>query len=96
MNTSPAMKLFMINDCEWWIGADADSVRQAVKEEYGYTDADLEDFSEVGDDGLDHLKYTDCDEDECPIGDPRTFRDQLAIETAAGGKFPRLFAAEPW
>jgi hypothetical protein len=96
MNTSTAMKIFMITDCEWWIGADADSVRQAVKDDCGYSDEDLEDFSEVEADGLDNLKYTDCDEDERPIGEPRTFREQLAIEVEAGGEFPRLFAVEPW
>lgn len=88
------MKIFQIDDMEWWIGPDADSVRAAVQDETGMSDEDLEDFQEVSDEDLDRLKFTDTDEDEHPIGKPRTFREQLAIEAVAGGKFPRLFAAE--
>lgn len=96
MNTSVTLKIFMVSDCEWWIGADADAVRQAVKDECGLTDEDLEDFCEISNDALDHLKYTDCDEDERPVGNPRTFREQIEVEAALGGRFPRLFAVEPW
>ncbi len=90
------MKIFQIDDMEWWIGEDAESVLAAVKNETGMDDDDLEAFQEVNEDGLDRLKFTDTDEDEKPIGNPRTFREQLAIEAAAGGKFPRLFAAESY
>ncbi|MBB4126269.1 hypothetical protein GGR77_001559 [Xanthomonas translucens] len=88
------MKIFQIDDMEWWVGADAESVLAAVKEETGMDDEDLEDFQEVNEDDLDRLKFQDSDEEERPIGEPRTFREQLVIEVAAGGKFPRMFAAE--
>lgn len=90
------MKIFKIDDCEWWIGADAESVRAAVVDQYGYTDEDLEDFSELSDAELDTFKFVDTDEDERPISEPRTFREQMAIEVAQGGSFPRMFAAEEY
>ncbi|MRG98826.1 hypothetical protein GIY21_00805 [Xanthomonas sontii] len=86
------MKIFRIDDCDWWIGPDAATVLAAVKDEYGSTDEDLQDFHELDDDQLDRLKFVDTDEDERTVGEPRTFREQLAIEVAEGGNFPRLFA----
>ncbi len=89
------MKIFSIDDMDWWIGADAESVWAAAVQEYGYTDEDIENFHELSDAELDALQYFDVDdEDERHIGDPRTFRAQLDIEIAAGGKFPRFFASE--
>lgn len=79
------MKIFQIDDMEWWIGQDAESVLDAVKAETG-----------MDDEHLDHLKIQGTDEDERPIGEPRTFREQLAIEVAEGGGFPRMFAAEDY
>ncbi|MCI2243237.1 hypothetical protein L3067_01260 [Xanthomonas sp. PPL568] len=86
------MKIFMIDDCDYWIGPDAASVLAAVKDETGMDGDDLEDFHELSAEDLDHLKYHDTDEDERTVGEPRTFREQLAIEIAEGGNFPRLFA----
>lgn len=88
------MKVFQIDDMEWWIGQDAETVRAAVQVEQGRTEEDLEDFAEVSDEALDVLMFQDTDEDERPTSAPRTFREQLAIEVAAGGQFPRMFAAE--
>ncbi|UYK82274.1 hypothetical protein NG829_08290 [Xanthomonas sacchari] len=86
------MKIFRIDDCDWWIGPDAESVLAAVKDDTGMDDEDLEDFHEVSADDLDRLKFADTDEDERTVGEPRSFREQMAIEIAAGGNFPRLFA----
>ncbi len=36
---------------------------------------------------------SDDDDDERPTGEKRTFREQLAIEVAESGKFPRMFAS---
>ncbi|PPU07768.1 hypothetical protein [Xanthomonas arboricola] len=90
------MKIFQIDDMEWWIGQDAETVRAAVQDEQGRTEEDLEDFEEVSDESLDVLMFQDTDEDELPTSAPRTFREQLAIEVAEGGQFPRLFAAESY
>ncbi|WP_162531816.1 hypothetical protein [Stenotrophomonas nitritireducens] len=92
------MKVFCVHDVEWWIGNSAESVLEAVIEEYGYTEDDIaiDDVEEVMDATLDELKFTDADENERPTGVVRSFREQLAIELAEGGDFPRLLASEEW
>ena len=76
------MKVFCVHDVEWWIGNSAESVLEAVIEEYGYTEDDiaLTDVEEVDGAALDELKFTEADENERPTGVVRTFREQLAIE----------------
>lgn len=92
------MKVFCVHDVEWWIGNSAESVLEAVIEEYGYTEDDiaLTDVEEVDGAALDELKFTEADENERPTGVVRTFREQLAIELTEGGDFPRLLASEEW
>lgn len=85
----------MGDDVEWWIGAGpATAIAAAYQEAYG-EDAEC-DPEELTEEALDTLKYSDCDENERPTGVVRTFREQLAIEIAEGGEFPRLFAASGW
>lgn len=87
------MKIFQINDCDWWIG---DSLDSCIADYLGYTDDSSSvshDAHELSDAELDSLVFTDCDEDERPTGIKRSFREQLAIEIEAGGKFPRMFAS---
>lgn len=92
------MKVFCVHDVEWWIGNSAESVLQAVIEEYGYTEDDIEpnDVEEVEDATLDELKFAEADENEVRTGVVRSFREQLALELAEGGRFPRLLASEEW
>lgn len=92
------MKVFCVHNVEWWIGSDADSVLKAVIEEYGYSDDDIgqADIYELDNDDLEKLKFAESDEDEVRTGVVRTFREQLEIELAEGGSFPRLLASEEW
>lgn len=87
------MKIIAMNDCDWWVG---ESLEACVKDYQTNIEDDpiyTEDACELTDDDLDRLFFTDVDEDERPTGIKRTFREQLAIEIAAGGKFPRMFAS---
>lgn len=52
-----------------------------------------EDARELTEEELDSLQFSICDENERLTGQKRTFREQLAIEIAKGGKFPRMFAS---
>ncbi len=95
---STDIKIWSVNDVEWWIGAGtAETILAAYMDATGCTheeatgDADELPIELLGDD-LDRLKFTDTDEDERPTGQVRTFREQLAIETAGGVATPRLFA----
>ncbi|QLI80811.1 hypothetical protein HZU75_04295 [Chitinibacter fontanus] len=87
------MKVVEVNDCDWYVGESvAACVAQYIKE-VGEEYADhCEDARALSDDELDALTFTVVDENEVPDGSKRTFREQLAIEIAAGGDFPRLFA----
>jgi hypothetical protein len=82
------MKIIAMNDCDWWIG---ESLEACVTDYQTNIDGDpiyTEDACELTDEDLDRLKFSEFD------GTPsRTFREQLAIEIATGGKFPRMFAS---
>lgn len=87
------MKVFQINDCDWWVGESLDvcvqDYRVKVDDDPSYT----EDSRELTDEELDTLLFSVCDEHERPTGEKRTFREQLAAEIEAGGEFPRMFAS---
>jgi len=84
------MKIFEMNDCDWVVAESLEQSKLAYLKDYS---DDVEDARELTDSELDTLIFTDRDENETPTGDKRTFREQLAIEVAAGGTFPRLFAS---
>lgn len=87
------MKIVQINDCDWWIG---ESLSVCIADYIAnYCDADCveDDAHELTDSELDSLIFTDVDQDEQPTGIKRTFREQLTIEIASAGKFPRMFAS---
>lgn len=94
--------VWQISDMEWWIGAGTrESILATYMEATGVTHEEatgsVNDWPEpLTPAALDELKFIDSDEDEKPIGPPRTFREQLAIEVAQGGQFPRLFACYDW
>lgn len=86
------MKIYRMNDCDWWVGESLDACKADYIEECGDPES-VEDARELTDEELDRLKFTDTDEDEVPIGEKRSFREQLAREVAQGGTFPRMFAS---
>lgn len=95
MSQSDRITVWQMDDCTWWVGAGpAEALASAYRYEYG-EDATCEPVA-LSDEELDRLKFTDTDEDERPTGEIRTFREQLAIDIAAGGKFPRLFASSEY
>lgn len=96
---SEQVKVWQINDCEWWIGAGtAESMLAAYMADIGLTheeatgDAD-EMPRELTDEELDRLHYADSEEDDTPIPETkRTFREQMQREIDAGTAMPCLFA----
>jgi len=87
------MKIVAINDCDWWIGESLEACVKDYQDNIEDSPEYTEDAIELTDADLDSLFFTDVDEDERPTGIKRTFREQLAIEIAAGGTFPRMFAS---
>lgn len=80
------MKIFKIDETEWWIGESFESVREAVQSQHGLDDDHLEDMREVTEEEM-GIAYFDVD-----TACSRTYAEQLQIEVEAGGEFPRLFA----
>lgn len=94
MTDTAPIKIFAVTESEWWMGTDLAAVVKAAQVERGLVDKDVADAVELIDSDLDSLNFADSDEDGRLTGQKRTFREQLAIEVAAGGSFPRLFAME--
>lgn len=98
-STSLPVRIFQMDDCiEWWIGAATpEQMRDAYRDAYG--DESLDDGDDLprplSDNELDVLRFYYGPEDAAPdIVQTRTFREQLAIELAAGVPEPRMFACE--
>lgn len=95
---SEVVTVWEICDMEWWVGSGTPaSILAAYMAETGTTHEDSTGSESVypvrlSDDALDTLMFTDTDDDGCPTGTKRTFREQLAAEVAQGGPFPRMFA----
>lgn len=86
------IKIFKMNDCDWWLAQTKDQAIADYEKETGEREEWAE-VEELTDRQLDALMFTDTDENEVPIGGKRPFREQLAIEVAQGGAFPRMFAS---
>lgn len=90
------MKIYALNDCDWWIGESLEACIADYRTNYtSDPDSVDDDAHELTDEELDTLKFVvvDEDEDENPTREKRSFREQLAIEIAEGGVFPRMFAS---
>lgn len=86
------MQIFRINDCDWWIGGSLNACISDYIANYGGEEHVDDDAGALTEAELDSLIFTDIDGSENGPPIKRTFREQLAIEIAAGGQFPRIFA----
>jgi hypothetical protein len=93
------MKIWKLNDCEWYAAETLDDAKRALLETIGppaegQTEAEffeefLENPCEVGDEHLDKLKFVDEDKP----GEEITFRQELQRMISDGKEFPRFFAS---
>lgn len=79
------MKIFEMNDGDYWIGESLEACKADYLQNY---DAVAKDPTEAADELLDTLVFDGIESVET------TFREMLAVEVAAGGRFPRVFATE--
>jgi hypothetical protein len=86
------MKIFRMNDCDWMIGASLEECTAEYIENYSDADTIDDDACEVTGEALDRLRFRICSDDGQDES-TRTFRQQISIEIAEGGVFPRLFAS---
>lgn len=86
------IKVFQLNDYEWWAGESLADCIAAAREELGkgsYCDAEDEGV-QVSNESMRKLTVH-LDEDR--QGEPVTFEARLASMVADGEKFPQLFAS---
>lgn len=86
------MKVFAMNECDWWIGESLEACISDYTHEVGDPDC-IDDPQELNEKTLESLTFF-TEENGQQIR--RTFKEQLAIEIAAGGEFPRLFASSEY
>ncbi|CAD6366716.1 hypothetical protein SHEWT2_01197 [Shewanella hafniensis] len=93
LELSKNIKIFAMNECDWWIG---ESLEECIADYINYTGdpegaSEPEELTEASLERHTYLDVNEFDEDGRYI--ERTFKEQLAIEVAKGGNFPRFFAS---
>ena len=84
------MKVFAMNDWDWWAAETLEEAKGAYWREMGIEDADedfLDDAHELDEEEMNHFQFNDDD------GTKRSFREQLKNMIASGAKFPAFFAS---
>lgn len=83
------IKIFAINDCEWWAGKDIESIKAAfIAEGYGDESSFCEPY-EVSETDMSRLRYVEYLGNE---QNAETFRERLDFIISRGDTFPRFFA----
>lgn len=86
------LRIYALDDTDWWVGESLQACIEEARRECGagsYCEAEAE-GREVSEEAMQRLKFVD---EGGPETVERTFAEQLALEVAEGGKFPRLFAS---
>lgn len=92
------VRIFAVNDCEWWAGESEDDVIAELCKQFKCEDkAELLAENYIYDDGIvglsegriEQLIY--CDDEHGEVV-KRSFREQLDLMISTGQKFPCLFA----
>ena len=94
------MKIFKLNDCDWYAAEDMESAIQQIMHDTDNAREDCVDSSahELTDDEMDRLQFIDDRENYPMYGDEaaedglRSAREQLALMIERGDSFPCLFA----
>lgn len=93
------IRIFEINDCDWWAGdCTPEEILAAYLEETGCTHeeatGDISVFpAELSEQALDRLTFVR----EDPEGDTKvTFREELQAMVSRGATFPCSFASTEW
>jgi hypothetical protein len=97
------IKVFQMNDCDWYAGATADDAIRGMAENLCY-DTTPEAIAEMCEEytvepveltaeDMERTMFSDEDEDGTPGQVTRSFRAQLDAMIAAGDEFPYFFAS---
>jgi hypothetical protein len=89
--TDPKVRVFKLNDYEWWAGYDLDSIRVDYLKQTGvHPDSELgfDGPQEIPEDAMLTLRYY---YDESDLSKSRSFREELDLLIANGQNFPCFF-----
>lgn len=86
MDDIKTIRVFQLNELEWWAGESLESVLKYYKEHVCDDEETIEDPYELSDDALDTLIFNDDD------GSKRTFREELNNCIKEKQEFPCFFA----
>jgi hypothetical protein len=88
------IRVFQLNDYEWWAGADLESVKTARQTGCGEEDDIFDEPHELSDAAMDRLLFTYYEDDYEREENKRTrtFRQELDRAIAEGQTFPCEFA----
>lgn len=99
MTESLPMRVFRMNDCEWWMARTLDEAKQDAAHQWGYPsvlpaekDEMFDEAHELSDEELARLKFVEDAEVPRDQWVRRTFREELDRRIAAGETKPGLFA----
>lgn len=86
----PAIKIFKLNDCDWWADTSLEEAIKNYLNETGMSHEDgIEDPYELSDDEMKNIIHSG----EDGAGPRMAFIDRLLMDIAEGMKFPCLFAS---
>lgn len=88
---SEKIKIFKLNDCDWWAGSDLESVKADYLKTTGETELDdtFDEPYELSDALMERLKFRRDDDNHTEV----TFKEELARQIAEGQEFPCFFAS---
>lgn len=95
------MKIFQVNDIDWFAGENADDCFKLLKEMGMYDDGDIQAMKDDGypveltDEDMDRLVFVDDVYDNLK-SNKRTFREELQRRINAGEEFPCMFASSEY
>lgn len=87
-NALPPIKVFRLNDFEWWAGPSLAACIADWKKWTGLDEEELDDPRELTAEEMARVKFVDPDDDYRE----RSFESELAERIAAGLEFPQPFA----
>lgn len=92
------MKIFNMNDCDWWAGENAEECLEGMKNFSGYGEDEIKDMIEDGypvaltEEEINRLKFVP-DPYDSPNEGVRTFKEELRRMIDAKEQFPCFFAS---
>lgn len=87
-DSTPTIRIFQMDDIEWWAGESLSACVEAGRAMCGAECyPDVGEQGELSDDQMQRFKFVDED------GGERTFAEELQRRIAAGESFPQPFAA---